>query len=152
LILRERAANGAWTEQVVCSGGNTFKPYLVFDYWAPREDYRFQPSAALLYDSSSPPHVFKCSGKEILHYTRASGWAVTETITDALANADLAALEAAVGPNNAFHFAALSAGTPRNLTYASNKSGHWNWTTISTVVDPPLTYWAPPFAARWLAL
>jgi hypothetical protein len=152
LIFRERATDGSWTEQLVTGGGNTFKPYVTFDFSAPREDYRFQPSAVLLYDSSSHPHVFKCSGQNIVHYTRAAAWSAVENISNPLANADIAALEGAIGPNDAFHFAALSAGAPRTLTYGSNVSGAWNWTTISTVTDPPLTYWAPPFAARWLAM
>ncbi len=152
LVIRERAANGSWIEQGVADGGNTFKPYLVFDFTAPREDYRFQPSAVLLYDSSSVLHVFRVFGKLIVHYTRNPDWTVVETISDPVANADLAVLEGAIGPDNVFHFAALSAGSPRNLTYGTSFRGRWNWTTLSTVSDPPLTYWAPPFAARWLAL
>jgi hypothetical protein len=152
LIFRERSANGDWTEQIVSSGGKTFKPYLTFDFSAPREDYRFQPSAVLLYDSNSQPHIFKAAGKTIIHYTRSNGWKATETISNHAANAEIAVLEAAVGPNNVFHFAALSSGSPRNLTYASNADGQWSWTVLSTVSDPPLTYWAPPFAARWLAM
>jgi len=152
LIFRERDASGSWSEQVIDSGGNIFKPYLTFDFQAPREDYRFQPSTVLLYDSSSVPHIFKCAGKNIVHYRRDGSWSVAETIIDPLANADLAVIEAALGPNNTFHFAALSAGSPRNLTYGTNRNGQWNWTTVSTVTDPPLTYWAPPFAARWLAM
>ncbi len=154
LIYRERNTSGSWSEQVINSEGNSFKPYLVFDFSAPREDYRFQPSAVLLYDSSSSPHIFQVSGREIEHFTRNSnnGWSLTERISNPQANDNLAVLEGSVGPNNVFHFAALSAGSPRNLTYGSNKNGSWSWTTISTVVDPPLTYWAPPFAARWLAM
>src|SRR5688572_13286183 len=49
LIIRERAVNGTWSEQTVRSGGRTFQPYLSFEFLKPREDYRFQPSAVLLY-------------------------------------------------------------------------------------------------------
>jgi hypothetical protein len=87
-----------------------------------------------------------------VHYARNGSWATVETISAPLANADLAVLEAAIGPNNTVHFAALSSGSPRNLTYGTNRGGQWKWSTISTVTDPPLTYWAPPFAARWLAM
>lgn len=152
LIYRERSPSGAWSEQVVDPHGNTFKPYLVFDFTAPREDYRFQPSAVLLFDSSSAPHIFRASGKAIIHYARPGLWSAIETIPAPLANADIAVLEGGIGQNNVFHFAVLSAGSPRNLTYGTNRGGQWNWTTISTVDDPPLTYWAPPFAPRWLAL
>jgi hypothetical protein len=152
LLFRERAANGSWSEEVIASNGNTFKPYLTFDFQAPREDYRFQPSTVLLYDSVSVPHIFKCAGKNILHYARNGSWTIVETIMDAVSNADIAVLEASIAPDNTLHLAALSAGSPRNLTYGTNRNGRWNWTTISTVTDPPLTYWAPPFAARWLAM
>lgn len=152
LIFRERTTTGTWTEQVVSSGGSSFKPYLTFDFWTPREDYRFQPSAVLLYDGNSQPHVFKAAGKSIVHYARGGDWTVVETIANSAANADIAVLEGAAGPNNVFHLAALSQGSPRNLTYASSAGGSWSWTVVSTVSDPPMTYWAPPFAARWLAL
>lgn len=154
LIFRERSPSGAWTEAVLANDGNVFKPYLVFDFTAPREDYRFQPAAVLLYDSASKPHVFRASGRELVHYARNSSgqWSVAERFSNSQANGNIVVLDAAVGPNNVFHFAALSAGSPRNLTYGSNKNGQWNWTTISTVGEPPLTYWAPPFAARWLSL
>jgi hypothetical protein len=48
--------------------------------------------------------------------------------------------------------AALSMGSPRNLTYGSTRNGGWSWTQISTVTDAPLSYWAPPYAPRWLSL
>lgn len=154
LILRERDSAGSWREQVVTGGGNVFKMLLVFDFSGPREDYRFQPSAVLLYDNSSRPHVFEGNGREILHFTRdgSGNWNVAERISNPQANGNVAVLEGAIGPNNVFHFAALSSGSPRKLTYGSNRSGSWAWTTLSPVVDPPLTYWPPPFAARWLSM
>jgi hypothetical protein len=152
LIFRERSGSGSWSEQLVNSEGNTFKPYLVFDFSAPREDYRFQPSAVLLYDSSSRPHIFQVSGRDIEHFTRNSTWSLAERIPNPQANGNLAVLEGAIGPNDVVHFAVLTSGSSRNLTYGSNKGGQWSWTTISTVSEPPLTYWAPPFAPRWLSL
>jgi hypothetical protein len=154
LIFRERDASGAWREQVVTGGGNVFKMLLVFDFTGPREDYRFQPSCVLLYDANSNPHIFEANGTGIQHFVRdgAGNFTLAEQIADPQANASIAVLEGAVGANGAFHFAALSSGSPRNLTYGSNKGGRWSWTTISTVTDPPLTYWAPPFAARWLSM
>jgi hypothetical protein len=153
LIFRERDTHGSWSETVVDGEGNTFKPYLVFDFTAPREDYRFQPSAVLLYDSNSRAHVFQASGTAIEHYTgNSDSFTLAERIADPQANDNIAVLEGVIGPDNVLHFVALSAGSPRNLTYGSNQNGTWSWTTISTVTDPPLTYWAPPFAARWLSM
>jgi hypothetical protein len=154
LIYRERNASGAWSEQVVNSQGATFKPYLVFDFSAPREDYRFQPSAVLLFDGNSRAHIFQANGRGIDHYTQADGgqFSKTENINNPQADGSIDVLEGSVGPGNIFHFVALSSGSPRKLSYGSNSGGNWNWNFISTVGDPPLTYWAPPFAARWLGL
>ncbi|HEV8543632.1 MAG TPA: chitobiase/beta-hexosaminidase C-terminal domain-containing protein [Verrucomicrobiae bacterium] len=153
LIFRERNAVGNWSEDIVDNAGNVFQMLLTFNYYGLREDYKFQPSAVLLYDLASQAHVFQASGHNVSHYTHGNGtWLLKETITDALASDNIAVLLGAVGANNVFHLTALSAGTPRNLTYASNKNGQWNWSAISTVTDAPLTYWAPPYAARWLSL
>jgi hypothetical protein len=154
LILRERSANGTWSEQTVDSLGNVFKMLLVFDFSGPREDYRFQPSSALAYDSASRPHIFQVNGKSIIHYTRNGNgaWAEAERIGDPYANADLSVLEAAIGPNDVIHFTALCAGSPANLAYGSNRSGQWSWSSIASVTSAALTYWAPPFAARWLSM
>lgn len=153
LIFRERTASGAWTEDIVSNGGNVFQMLTTFSYYGPREDYRFQPSAVLLYDSASQAHVFQANGRNINHYLHVpGGWQQTETILASLANDNIAVLIGSVGPNNAFHLAALTAASPRSLTYASNKTGSWNWSSISTVTDTPLSYWAPPYAPRWLSL
>ena len=153
LIFRQRNPAGSWTEEVVSNGGSVFQMLVAFSYYGMREDYRFQPSAILLYDSASQPHVFQASGRNIAHYARVSGgWLLSETIAASLANENIAVLVGSAGPNNVFHLGALSAGSPRNLTYGSNKNGQWNWSNISTVTDAPLSYWAPPYAARWLSL
>jgi hypothetical protein len=153
LIFRERSTGGTWSEDVVSNGGGVFKMLTAFTYSGLREDYKFQPAAILLYDSASQAHVFQASGRNISHYVRgSSGWLLTETISASLANADVAVLVGAVGPNNTFHLGALSAGLSRNLTYASNRTGQWTWNVISTVTEAPLSYWAPPYAPRWLSL
>jgi hypothetical protein len=153
LLFRERTPAGAWSESALNNSGNVFKMLLTFNFSGPREDYRFQPSAVLFYDSSSRPHVFQASGREVLHYLRNNGaWSLSEHIANPQASANLDTLVGAIGANNVFHLAALTEGSPRKLTYGTNKNGAWTWTTISTVTDAPLTYWAPPFAPRWLAL
>jgi hypothetical protein len=153
LIVRERTAAG-WTENILNNGGNTFTMLTQFNFSGPRQDYAFQPSAAIVYDSQSRPHVFEASGTTIIHYAKnASGaWGETERISDGQANASIAVLEVGIGAGDVFHFAALSSGSPRNLTYGSNRRGSWNWTTISTVTDADPYYWAPPFAPRWLGM
>jgi hypothetical protein len=153
LIVRERS-DGGWTENTLNNGGNLFTMLTQFNYSGPRQDYAFQPSAAIVYDSQSRPHVFEASGTSIIHYAKsASGtWGEVEEITDPQANASIAVLEVGIGAGDVFHFAALSAGSPRNLTYGSNRGGSWNWTTISSVSDADPYYWAPPFAPRWLGM
>jgi hypothetical protein len=153
LIHRERDASGAWSETVVNNAGNVYKPLLTFSYYGLREEYRFQPSSILLYDAASQAHVFQGSGRNLSHYVRGSGgWMLTETIAASLASDNIATVIGAVGPNNVFHVGALSAGTSRNLTYASNKSGQWNWSTVSGITEAPLSYAAPTYAPRWLSL
>lgn len=153
LIYRERNTSGGWTEEVVNNTGNVFKMLTGFTYSGLREDYKFQPSAALLYDSSSRAHVFQASGRNVLVYQRGSGgWLLAETLSVSTTSDNIAVLIGTVGPNNIYHLAALSAGAPRTLNYGSNKSGQWSWTRISTVTDAALSYWAPPYAPRWLSL
>jgi hypothetical protein len=153
LIVRERTTAGAWTEAVVNSLGNTFVPLLTFDFSGARNDFSFQPSVGIAYDSQSRLHIFQGYGKSIIHYTRnGSTWTEAERIADNLADSNIAVLEVAVGAGDVFHFAALSAGWSRNLTYGSNRGGSWNFVEISKVQEAPMTYWAPPFAPRWLSL
>lgn len=153
LVLRERTAGGSWTEQAINSAGRTFAPLLSFNFSGPRSDYDFQPSAILLYDSQSRPNVFQVSGANVIRYSRNSGsWQESERIANPIARGNLAVLLGSVGPNDVFHLAALSAGSPRNLTYASTRSGSWSWTAISDVTDAPLEYWAPPYAPRWVSM
>lgn len=156
LILRERATNGSWTESSVDSSllGNVFQMLLTFNFSGPRSDYNFQPSAALAYDSQSRAHVFEVFGTTVAHSVKgASGqFAETERIATPAANGKIDVLEATIGANDVIHLAALSAGSTRNLTYGTTRGGSWNWTTISTVTDADPTYWAPPFAPRWLSM
>jgi hypothetical protein len=152
LIVRERTGAG-WSENVLNNGGNVFQMLTQFNFSGPRQDYAFQPSAALVYDSQSRPHVFQASGTTIIHYAKNSGnWGEVERITDTQANASIAVLEVGIGAGDVLHFAALSSGSPRNLTYGSNRGGSWNWSTISSVSDADPYYWAPPFAPRWLSM
>lgn len=154
LIYRERNTAGGWTEQTIDNGGRVFTPITGFNYWGPREEYRFQRSAGLVFDSFSKPHVFIVSGRNVAHHTRnaAGAWTLSETISNNQANGDIEVLEVGVGPNNVFHLGALTVGSSRNLTYGSNKNGTWTWSKVSDVTDAPPTYWAPPFAPRWLSM
>jgi hypothetical protein len=148
LIIRERNTSGAWAEQMVTSGGGMFKLNAL------REDYKFQPSAILLYDSASQAHVFKVNGTAIAHFIRngSGNWVQQDNIANPLASAALTVLVGAIGPNNVFHFAVLSSGDSQNLTYGSNRNGKWSWTVIANIRQTPFFYWAPPFAPRWLSL
>lgn len=154
LIYRERNTSGGWNEQVINNSGRTFSRITGFNYWGPREEYRFQPSAGLVFDSASRPHVFMVSGRTVVHYSRnnSGAWTQTEVISNTQANGDLEVLEVGIGANDAFHLGALTVGPSRNLTYGSNKNGSWSWTKVSDVTDAAPTYWAPPFAPRWLSM
>jgi hypothetical protein len=152
LVVRERNS-GAWTESVLNNNGNVFSMLTQFTFGGPRQDYAFQPSAAIVYDSQSRPHVYQASGTSIIHYAKnGAAWSEVERIDDPQANAAIAVLEVVIGAGDVVHFAALSAGAPRNLTYGSNRGGSWNWTGISSVSDADPYYWAPPFAPRWLSM
>src|SRR5205814_8689293 len=70
LIVRERTTAGSWTEHVLNNGGNIIKMLTQFDFSGPRQDYAFQPSAAIVYDSQSRPHVFQATGTTIIHYAK----------------------------------------------------------------------------------
>jgi hypothetical protein len=148
LIIRERNTSGTWTEQTITSGGAIFKMNAL------REDYKFQPSAILLYDSASQAHIFKVNGTAIAHFVRnrSGNWVQQENIANPMASAPLTVLVGAIGPNNVFHFAVLSSGDSQNLTYGSNRNGQWSWTVISNIRQTEFFYWAPPFAPRWLSL
>ncbi|MGV3772012.1 MAG: chitobiase/beta-hexosaminidase C-terminal domain-containing protein [Verrucomicrobiales bacterium] len=153
LIYRERNTSGNWSESVVNGGGNVFQMLLTFSYGGMREDYRFQPSAILLFDVQSQPHVLQANGRNVAHYTRSGGnWGLFETISNPAASDNISVLVGSMGPNNIIHLGALTGGSPRKLTYGSNKAGQWIWSHISNVTDAPLSYWAPPYAPRWLSL
>jgi len=148
LLIRERNTAGGWTEQVVSGNGNLFQMNIT------RTDYRFQPAAVLLYDSTSQPHVFRLNGsKSIQHLARnGSSWNQIESIENNAANANLSMLVGAVGAGDKFHLATVSGGESPNLTYGSNRNGSWTWNNVSGIGAFPTHYLAPSYAPRWFSL
>jgi hypothetical protein len=148
LTFRERSMAGQWGEEVVSSNGKLFQSNLT------RHDYKFQPAALFLYDSNSQPHVFCATGaKTISHFVRTgSTWVASEQIENTAANAAVDQLVGALGPNNQFHLAVISAGAAPNLSYGSKREGQWSWSHISAAGAFPQYFFAPSYAARWLSM
>jgi hypothetical protein len=148
LTCRERSTSGQWREEIVSGSGNLFQPNIT------RHDYKFQPAALLLYDSNSQPHVFRAAGGKIIsHLVRnGSAWTESERIENPAASAAVHLLVGALGPNNTFHLAAVSAGESPNLTYGTKQNGQWSWNHISPAGAFAQWFFAPSYAARWLSL
>ena len=148
LTFRERSTSGQWREEVVSGTGKLFQSGIT------RHDYKFQPAALFLYDSNSQPHVFcAAGGKTISHFVRSgSAWVASEQIEASAANASVDLLVGALGPNNQFHLAVVSADSTPNLSYGSNRNGQWSWNHISPAGAFPQYFFAPSYAARWLSI
>lgn len=143
LILRERSVAGNWSEQVVTASGATFQTRS-------QEEYRFQQHAVLIYDSSSLPHVLRLASGAVSHHVRSTGgtWSSSEQISTTPAGSSISLFSASGGANNSLHMAFISADS-RQITYASNKTGTWQWSTVGTVTGNPRGFlqqsWAPRF-------
>ena len=125
LIYRERTQGGAWSEAVVTSDGGLYQA-RGFD------EQRFQPLASLLFDSASRPHVFEVNGGSIRHLIRENGsWRQTEVITPSGAGSAFALFAVSLGANDSIHIGVIGDGYDPNLVYGSNKSGNWNWSTVT---------------------
>jgi len=140
LIYRERGLDGTWSEAVVSRSGGVFKP-------SSGEDFRFQPLATLLFDSSSQPQVLQLSGSGLIHYTRSADGRWTEKSHPiSSANSPFTLFAAEIGANNTLHVALASSGG--DLVYGSNQRGWWQWSRVATISNPrgflPQTY-APRF-------
>ncbi len=146
LILRERTVAGAWSEQLITSGGATFQTRSY-------DEHRFQPHSALIYDSASAPHVLRVASGVVWHHVRSSGgvWSSAEQISTAQAGGNISLFSACGGANNSLHMAFISADT-RQITYASNKTGSWQWSTAGAVAGNPRGFLQQSWAPRFFAL
>lgn len=146
LILRERSAAGAWVEQVITAGGATFQTRAY-------DEHRFQPHAALIYDSLSVPHVLRVASGAVWHHVRNSAgvWSSTEQVSTTPAGNSISLFVASGGPNNSLHMAFVSSDS-RLVTYASNKTGTWNWSTAGSVTGNPRGFLQQSWAPRYFGL
>jgi hypothetical protein len=147
LIYRERNSDGRWSRQMVCGGGLTFVA-------GQREEYRFQPQAALLFDSLSAPHVLKLAGATIAHYVRGSNgqWSEAAPIAPQNAGSSFVLFAAALGAGNSLHVALVNSGSSPALTYGSNKSGSWQWSRISQITGNPRGFLSQSYSPRFFSL
>jgi hypothetical protein len=141
LVLRERRS-GQWVEQTVASDGNLFAPVSTLQY------RNFQPAAALVYDSSSNPHIFRVSGSTVIRYTRnGATWLRAETLTPANAGT-ITKLTASAGPNGVLHIGVLGNG---RIVHGTTRTGSWQWSTVTTLGGDP--YWTPgSYSRRWFSM
>ena len=146
LLYRER--NGtAWTEQVIGRFGRAYAP-------GSREEYRFQPHAALLFDSQSRARVLWLSGSTVRHHIQQSNGSFTETTSISLASAgsSFSLFATALGPGDTLHIAVVGSQSNAAITYGSNKTGSWQWTPVTSVAGDPRGFFKQSFAPRWFSL
>jgi hypothetical protein len=146
LVYRER--NGTvWTEQVIGRFGRIYTP-------GSREEYRFQPHAALLFDSQSRARVLWLSGSTVRHHVQQSSGTFSEGASISLTSAgsSFSLFAAALGPGDILHIAVVGSQSNAAITYGSNKTGSWEWTLVTNVVGDPRGFFKQSFAPRWFSL
>ena len=146
LVYRER--NGTvWSEQVLGSFGNTYVPGV-------SEEYRFQPPAALLFDSSSQAHVLWLSGSTVRHHIEQSDGHFVETtpISMTSVGSSFSLFTVAIGPGDKLHIAAVGSDYNAAISYGSNKSGSWQWSTVTNIIGDPRGFLHQSWAPRWFSM
>jgi hypothetical protein len=146
LVYRERIGS-AWSEQVIGRFGNVYAA-------GPREEYRFQPHAALLFDAQSRAHVLWLSGSTARHHVQQSNGSFSETsaISLSAAGTSFSLFTAAIGAGDALHIAVVASQSNGAVSYGSNKSGTWQWWRITNVVGDPRGFFKQSFAPRWFSM
>jgi hypothetical protein len=147
LVLRERAVDGKWTEQVVSSAG---LPYTLRS----ADDFRFQPLAALLYDSASRPHVVRyISGTQIaIRSLQANGQWSEQILSPPNSGSSFVLMSAAMGPNDKLHVAVASSGSAPIVSYGSNRSGSWQWARVTTLGGNARGFLPQAYAPRFFSM
>ena len=146
LVYRER--NGSvWREQVLGAFGNTYVPGVT-------EEYRFQPLSALLYDSRSRAHVLRMSGSTIRHHVQQpdGSFAETTAVSASAIGSSFALFEAAIGPGDKLHIAIVPAQQNARVSYGSDKTGSWQWSTVAQLAGNPRGFWKQSYAPRWFSM
>ena len=146
LVYRER--NGTvWREQVIGALGNNYVAGVT-------EEYRFQPLAALLFDSASRAHILRVSGNSVRHHVQQAGGAFTESTAISLSafGSTFSLFNAAMGPGDALHITVVPAQQNAVIRYGSNKSGSWQWSSVAQLTGDPRGFWKQSYAPRWFSL
>jgi len=146
LVYRERTGT-VWTEQVIGRYGRVYTP-------GAREEYRFQPHAALLFDLQSRARVLWLSGSTVRHHVQQSNGTFSEAASISLAPAgsSFALFTTAIGAGDALHIAVVAAQNDGAVSYGSNKSGSWQWSRITDVVGDPRGFFKQSYAPRWFSM
>jgi hypothetical protein len=146
LVYRER--NGTiWTEQTLGAYGATYVAGVF-------EEYRFQPQAALLFDSQSRAHILRLNGGSVAHHIQqADGHFIQDTpISLASVGSSFSLFSAAIGPGDRLHIALVGSASNAAVSYGSNKGGAWQWSTITSVVGDPRGFLKQSWSPRWFSL
>ncbi len=146
LIYRERI-NGSWTENVIGRFGGLYVP-------GTREEYRFQPHAALLFDSQSRAHILRLNGSSVAHHVQQSGGGFADDSAISLngIGSSFSLFTAAIGPNDKLHLALVGSGSSPTIKYGSNKGGSWNWQSVANVSGNPRGFLQQSYAPRWFSM
>ncbi|MEO5802975.1 MAG: hypothetical protein ABIR24_05560 [Verrucomicrobiota bacterium] len=146
LIYRERNG-GSWSEQIIGRFGSTYVPGV-------REEYRFQPHAALLFDSQSRAHILRLNGSSVAHHLQQSNGTFADDAAISLSGigSSFSLFTTAIGPNDKLHIAVVGSGTSPALNYGSNKSGSWQWRQVTTISGNSRGFLAQSYAPRWFSM
>lgn len=146
LLYRER--NGSvWSERVIGAYGRVYTP-------GSREEYRFQPHAALLFDSQSRARILWLNGSTVRHHIQQANGTFTEAASISLASAgtSFSLFAVGIGAGDALHIAVVASQNNGAVSYGSNKSGSWQWSRITNVVGDPRGFFKQSYAPRWFSM
>ncbi len=146
LIYRERNS-GTWSEQIIGRYGANYAA-------GGREEYRFQPHAALLFDSQSRAHVLRLNGSSVAHHVQQTSGSFAEDAAISLSGigSSFSLFTAAIGPNDKLHIAIVGSSTSPALNYGSNKTGSWQWRQVTTIWGNPRGFLGQSYAPRWFSM
>jgi hypothetical protein len=146
LVYRER--NGTvWSEQVIGAFGRTYSPGGL-------EEYRFQPQAALLFDSLSQAHILWLSGATVRHHIEQSDGHFVESTPISLSGvgSSFSLFSSAIGPGDKLHLAVVGSQSNAAISYGSNKNGSWQWSTVTNVIGDPRGFLKQSYTPRWFSM
>ena len=145
LIYRERV-NNSWSEQVVGRFGAVYTAGV-------SEEYRFQPHAALLFDSQSRAHILRLNGSSIAHHVQ-NGGSFSETTAISLnsVGSSFSLFTAAMGSGDKLHIALEGSAAYAAISYGTDKNGSWQWSQVGTIAGNPRGFLKQSYAPRWFSL